>query len=66
MNNSTQRTYCVEVPEKPSYPREVDENVDSVLEEALDTVEMADNEHLTTLLANELASHRIDAGVSND
>lgn len=47
-----------ELPEKPAYDREIDENVDDALEDAYKTCKIANNEYLENMLKNELASYR--------
>jgi len=53
-----------DVPEKPGYEREIDENIDATLEEALDTVSIAGEDYLEHLLACELGSFRTERGES--
>ncbi|QCW05292.1 hypothetical protein [Natrinema pallidum] len=53
-----------DIPEKPGYEREIDENVDAALEDALDTVSVANEDYLERLLASELGSFRIERGES--
>lgn len=64
MTISPTRFRCAEVPEKPNYDAEVQENVDDALEQALETARIANAEYLEALLSNELASYRYAGGHS--
>ena len=63
-DESTHSLTREDVPEKPGYEREIDENIDSALEDALKTVSVADEEYLEHLLACELGSLRVERGDS--
>ena len=55
-----------DVPEKPGYEMEIDENVDDALEDALKTASIANERYLEALLSAELGSFRLERGVYDD
>lgn len=55
-----------DVPEKPGYEREIDENVDASLADALKTASIAGEDYLEALFAAELGSFRLERGVYDD
>ncbi|WP_436348924.1 hypothetical protein [Natronorubrum sp. FCH18a] len=61
-NQHTERMSREDVPEKPGYELEIDENVDASLADALKTAAVANEGYLEALLAAELASFRLERG----
>ncbi|WP_440767470.1 hypothetical protein [Natronorubrum sp. DTA7] len=65
-NQHTERMSREDVPGKPGYELEIDENVDASLADALKTAAVANEGYLEALLAAELASFRLERGVHDD
>lgn len=66
LEQSTNGISRSDVPEKPGYEREIDENIDDSLADSLKTVSIAGEDYLESLLAAELGSFRLERGVYDD
>ncbi|WP_254810688.1 hypothetical protein [Natronosalvus amylolyticus] len=55
-----------DVPPKPGYAHEINENVDDALEDALKTCSIAGETYLEALIAAELASFRYERGAFDE